>query len=162
MKKASAKPTTLNPGDEAPSFELEAQDGKMYGPTEKGFKYTVLFFYPKDNTPGCTIESKAFSAALAAFSKKKIRLLGISGGDVKSKLKFCEKQGLKTTMLSDTDFAVAKAYMSYGTKKFMGKSYQGIFRNTFVVDAKGIVRLVFSQVKPEGHAQEVLAAIGEL
>ena len=159
MKKPSAKPTALTPGDEAPSFELEGQDGKMYGPTEKGFKYTVLFFYPKDNTPGCTIESKSFSAALAAFKKKKIRLLGVSGGDVKSKLKFCEKQGLKTTMLSDPDFKVATAYKSYGMKKFMGRSYKGIFRNTFVIDAKGRISLVFTQVKPEGHAEEVLAAI---
>jgi peroxiredoxin Q/BCP len=146
----------------APQFSLSDKDGLMHSLLPTRSPWTVVFFYPKDDTPGCTIEAQEFSAQLAEFVRHNVRVFGISGGDNKSKAKFCAKQQLSVPLLSDTDFAVANAYGAFGTKKFMGRSYQGIFRKTFVIDARGAVAAVFEDVKPAGHAKEVLEAIASL
>jgi peroxiredoxin Q/BCP len=144
-------------GAKAPKFKLLDKDGNPHGIGDGAAKeHTVLFFYPKDDTPGCTIESKEFSKALGEFAARGIRVIGISGGDSKTKAKFCAKHGLEVPLVSDTDFAVSQAYGVYGEKKFMGRSYMGISRATFIVDSKGEIVQVFDKVKPEGHAAEVL------
>jgi peroxiredoxin Q/BCP len=122
----------------------------------------VLYFYPKDDTPGCTLEAKEFSQFLEKFKSRNVRVVGVSGGDEKTKAKFCAKYSLKVPLLSDTDFKVATSYGAYGLKKFMGRTFQGIFRKTFLVDKAGKIARIFDTVKPEGHAEEVLTAIDEI
>ncbi|MCB0311249.1 MAG: peroxiredoxin [Bdellovibrionales bacterium] len=150
---------TLSEGQKAPKFNLLDKNGDSHSLEQGTHDFTVLFFYPKDDTPGCTIEAKGFSQDLPKFSKLKTRLLGISGGDAKSKEKFCRKHDLKTTLLSDPDFEVAKRYESYGQKSFMGRKYFGIMRKTFVINSKGILIKIFDTVKPEGHPREVFEFI---
>jgi thioredoxin-dependent peroxiredoxin len=151
----------LQKGKKAPQFSLEDKDGALHGLC-KDSDYTVLFFYPKDNTPGCTIEAKEFSEALQRFARLKIKVIGISGGDAKSKTKFCDKHGLVVPMVSDEDFAVSTAYGVYGEKKFMGRVFDGIHRTTFIIGKNRTIQHVFDKVKPEGHAQEVLDVIKSL
>lgn len=152
----------LKVGQSAPQFSLKDKDGKAHSLETPKAEYTVLYFYPKDDTPGCTLEAKEFSQYIAKFASRNARVVGVSGGDEKSKAKFCAKYSLKVPLVSDTDFKVAKAYGAYGMKKFMGRSFQGIFRKTFLVDKAGKIARIFDTVKPEGHAEEVLAAIDEI
>lgn len=152
----------LSVGDKAPKFELLDKDGSAVKSAWSKSDFTVLFFYPKDSTPGCTIEANEFSDALGNFKKRKVSLVGISGGDEKSKAKFCAKYSLEVCLVSDSDFEVSQAYGVYGQKKFMGRTFNGIHRKTFIVDSRGVVAHVFSAVKPEGHAGEVLRVIDDL
>jgi peroxiredoxin Q/BCP len=152
----------LKEGAKAPKFKLEDKDGQEFGLGGASIDFTVLYFYPKDNTPGCTLEAQEFSAALKDFKARKTHVIGISGGDRKSKAKFCDKYSLAVALVSDTDFKVSKAYGVYGDKKFMGRSFKGIHRSTFIVNTSGVVVRTFPKVKPEGHAEEVLAALDEL
>lgn len=152
----------LKVGQTAPRFSLKDKDGKPHSLSEAKADYTVLYFYPKDDTPGCTLEAKEFSELLPKFKSRNVRVVGISGGNEKSKTTFCKKHALKVPLLSDTNFKVAKSYGAYGAKKFMGRSFKGIFRKTYLVDSSGKIAKVFPTVKPEGHAEEVLAAIEEL
>ena len=152
----------LEVGQFAPQFSLKDMDGKAHSLKTSKAEYTVIYFYPKDDTPGCTIEAKEFSQFLRKFTSRNARVVGISGGDERTKAKFCAKHSLKVPLVSDTDFKIAKSYGAYGTKKFMGRTFQGIFRKTFLVDKAGKIVLIFDTVKPQGHAEEVLAAIDEL
>jgi peroxiredoxin Q/BCP len=152
----------LRIGQTAPRFSLKDKDGKPFSLGSAGADYTVLYFYPKDDTPGCTLEAKEFSSSLSQFKSRNVAVVGISGGTEKTKQSFCKKYSLKVPLVSDPTFKVAKSYGAYGTKKFMGRSFQGIFRKTFLVDKKGKVVMVFGAVKPEGHASEVLEAIDSL
>lgn len=152
-------PATLAPGSAAPDFALPDRQGVIHSLNEIKGDFTVLFFYPKDDTPGCTIEANEFNAQLEQFRAEKISVVGISGGDNKTKEKFCAKFGLTLPMLSDTDFSVATAYGVYGEKKFMGKTFNGIHRVTYVLDRAAKVLKVFDKVSPEGHAQEVFKYI---
>lgn len=154
--------TTKTSLKKAPDFTLEDRTGKPYSLSSFRNKNIVLFFYPKDDTPGCTIESKEFSSALTKFKKLNTEVIGISGGDNKTKEKFCKKHGLKGLMLSDPDFAIAKKYDTFGEKQFMGRKFMGIFRKTFVIDPKGFLVKEFDLVKPEGHAEEVLSFLKEM
>lgn len=149
-------------GAKAPAFELPDKDGNLIKLSDIDADFVVVFFYPKDNTPGCTIEAKGFTESLKAFSKLNAEIIGISGGDEKTKTSFCKAHKLKVNLLSDGDFKIAKKYDSYGPKKFMGRSYKGIFRKTFIVDKKQKVRKIFDKVTPESHPEEVLKAIKEL
>jgi peroxiredoxin Q/BCP len=149
----------LQEGKKAYGFCLKDKDEKEHCLKDVKSDYTVLFFYPKDNTSGCTIESKDFSKNLEKFQKLNTTVIGISGGDQKSKEKFCSKNNLKQPMLSDTDFKVSEKYGVYGEKKFMGNTYMGISRVTFVLDKNKKVIKVFEKVKPLGHAKEVLEVI---
>lgn len=140
----------------AKDFCLQDKNGKEHKLSDIPSRYKVLYFYPKDNTPGCIIESKEFSSNIKEFEKEGTTIIGISGGDNKSKQKFCELFDLKITLLSDPDFKVSKLYGVYGEKSFMGKKYLGISRTTFVIDNKGNILKKFENVKPLGHAKEVL------
>lgn len=140
----------------AKDFSLQDKNGKMYKLSEIELKYKVLYFYPKDSTPGCIIEAKEFSDNLDNFKKLNAEIIGVSGGDNKSKEKFCNLFNLKIILLSDTDFKVSKSYGLYGEKSFMGKKYLGINRTTFVMDSKNEIIKTFENVKPLGHAKEVL------
>jgi thioredoxin-dependent peroxiredoxin len=149
-------------GQKAPNFKLSDKDGKVHQPLATEADYTVLFFYPKDSTPGCTLEAQEFTATLREFTARKARVIGVSGGDDASKAKFCSKYKLSVPLVSDTTFKVAQAYGAFGEKQFMGRKFKGIFRKTFILNRSGTIVRVFDSVKPAGHAQEVLDAIDEL
>lgn len=148
-------------GKKSPSFELLDQTGHTQRLSDVDSDYTVIYFYPKDDTPGCTLEGQQFTKLLKAFSASKTRIFGISGLDYKSKSKFCVKQKIGVTLLADSDFSISKAFLSYGQKQFMGRSYMGIIRNTFVLDRNKKIIRIYENVKPEGHAAEVLNFIRE-
>ena len=140
----------------APDFALKDKDGFLHSLKDVKSNYTIVYFYPKDSTPGCTIEANAFNNHLPEFKKLKTTIIGISGGDEKTKKKFCVKYDLKILLLSDPDFAVSKKYKSYGKKTFMGMTFNGIFRNTFILDKNKFIIKTFDKVKAEGHAEEVI------
>ena len=150
----------LKIGQIAPRFSLKDKDGKAHSLGKA--EYTVLYFYPKDDTPGCTLEAKEFSHLIQQFKSRNVEVVGVSGGNEKTKASFCKKHSLKVPLVSDSNFKVAKSYGAYGLKKFMGRSFEGIFRKTFLVDKSGKIAHIFDSVKPEGHAEEVLAAIDQL
>jgi len=149
-------------GKKAPDFSLKDKNGTQY--SLKSFKgnFVAIYFYPKDDTPGCTIQAKKFTADKAKLAKLKIDVVGISGGDEKSKAKFCKKQELDVLLLSDSDFAVAKEYKSFGEKTFMGRKYQGIFRNTFLLDQDRNIVKIFEKASPEDNSEEIMAVVKEL
>ena len=149
-------------GDKAPDFKLKDKSGtlhQLYSLKAAGASAIVLYFYPKDDTPGCTIEANEFNQHLQEFENQKIKVIGISGGDERSKTKFCDKYQLQLLLLSDTDFSISKQYGVYGEKSFMGRKYLGINRVTFILDPKFKVVKVFDKVQPTGHALEVLTFI---
>lgn len=145
--------------DNAPDFSLKDKDGKIYSLEEINTKYMVLYFYPKDDTLGCTIEAKEFSSDLKKFEKLNAKVLGISGGDETTKKKFCDKYNLKVLLLSDPDFSACKKYDVYGEKSFMGKNFLGIKRTTFVINKNKEIIKIYENVKPGGHSKEVLEFI---
>lgn len=152
----------LTPGKSAPAFTLTDKDGVPVSLKSLKSDYSVVFFYPKDSTPGCTIEAKSLSKDLKAFEKLGVAVIGISGGDDKTKAKFCKKEKLTVTLLSDTDFSVAKKFGVYGEKSFMGRKFNGIFRTTFLLDKKLKVIKTYEKVSPETHSAELLADIQAL
>ncbi len=145
-----------------PNFKLLDKDDKEYSLDDFKGKYKVVYFYPKDNTPGCTIEAKEFTELLPTFEKSKINVIGISGGDSKTKEKFCDKQELKLLLLSDTDFSFTTKIGIYGEKKFMGRTYIGINRVTFILDSDNKILKIYPKVKVKGHAQDALDFISNL
>jgi thioredoxin-dependent peroxiredoxin len=149
-------------GDKAKDFSLLDKDGKLHQLSEVKSKYTIVYFYPKDSTPGCTIEAKNFSDALAEFESLGVKVIGISGGDQKSKSKFCEKHDLKLILLSDPEFKVAESFGSYGEKMFMGRTFLGIRRDSYLLDKEKKVLKIYRKVKPAVHVQEVLSDVKEL
>ena len=146
----------ISEGDTVPKFELEDSDGNKIKSMDLKGKKHVIYFYPKDFTPGCTTEADEFSKDYNKFKKSGIEILGISPDDVKSHKKFCEKMGIRYVLLADTDKEVSKKFGVWGKKKFMGKEYMGVIRSTFLVDEKGKIFKVFPKVKAAGHAKEVL------
>lgn len=146
----------------ANDFLLKDKDGKSWSLKQIRSKYTILYFYPKDDTPGCTIEAQQFSALKPEFDKLDATIIGISGGDEKTKMKFCDKYGLKILLLSDPTFTVSKAYGVYGEKKFMGRIFNGIKRTSFLLDkAKNIIK-TYNEVKPGQHEKQVLEDIKKI
>jgi len=146
----------LKEGKKAPDFALNDWKGDVFKLYDSTSNYTIVYFYPKDSTPGCTIEANEFSGVLSEFKKLGVAVIGISGGDEKSKKKFCEKNELHVTLLSDQEFKVCNNYKVYGEKKFMGRKYQGIFRVTYVLDNDKKILKIYDNVSATGHAQEVL------
>lgn len=146
-------------GKKAIDFKLKDKDGKEWSLKDINAKYTVLYFYPKDDTPGCTIEAIDFTKGMADLKTVGATVVGISGGNEKTKAKFCDKHKLNVLLLSDTDFKVSEKYGVYGEKSFMGRKYMGISRVTFILDKNKKVIKVFEKVNPLGHAKEVLAAL---
>jgi len=148
----------LKEGSNAPAFTTTDTDGNTVKLKDLRGKKVVLYFYPKDDTPGCTKEACSFRDAFSDFKKKGITILGVSPDKQSAHQKFTEKYKLPFTLLSDTDHAIAEAYESWGEKKFMGRTYLGVLRNTFLIDEKGKIKKIFEKVKPEEHASEVLEA----
>jgi len=149
----------LKVGDEAPDFELEADDGSRVRLSGLRGRTVVLYFYPKDNTPGCTKEACSFRDSWAAVRAKGAAVLGVSPDPAGRHAKFKAKYELPFTLLADADKAVMKAYGAFGKKTMYGKLIEGVIRSTFVIDPDGRVATVFPKVKPEGHAAEVLAVL---
>lgn len=147
----------LKVGDPAPDFSLPDANGKIFKLADLKGQRVVLYFYPRDNTPGCTKEACAFRDSYAEFQDREVVVLGISTDDAKSHEKFATKYNLPFPLLIDAGGTVAAAYDSYGLKKFMGKEYMGITRNTFVIDPDGRIEKIYKKVKPETHVEEILA-----
>ncbi len=152
----------LKAGDKAPKFELPSDSGKTLGLASFPGKHVVVYFYPRDNTPGCTREAQAFAASGRAFASAGAVVLGISKDSITSHCKFRDQYALTFPLLSDADLSVHKAFGAYGEKNMYGKKVLGTIRSTFIVDPKGNVARVFPSVKVDGHADTVLAAIAEL
>jgi peroxiredoxin Q/BCP len=153
---------TLKPGDTAPDFSLPDAAGNIVHLSDFRGKWVVLYFYPRDNTPGCTKEACGFRDAYADYQSQEIAVIGVSMDDAKSHTKFTTKFDLPFPLLSDTNGEVATTYNSYGLKKFMGKEYMGISRNTFLIAPDGKIAKIYLKVKPEPHAAELLADLKNL
>lgn len=153
---------TLNVGDPAPEFELPDAEGNPVKLQDLKGKWVVLYFYPRDNTPGCTKEACGFRDAYSEYEGSDVVVLGVSTDDAKSHTKFATKYDLPFPLLVDEGGAIASEYGSYGLKKFMGKEYMGISRSTFIIAPDGKLAKIYRKVKPEPHAQEVLQDIAEL
>jgi peroxiredoxin Q/BCP len=149
-------------GTEAPDFTLDTDEGKPLTLSALRGRPVVLYFYPKDDTPGCTVESCEFRDLLPRFTGVNAQILGISPDDVKSHVKFRKKFDLPFPLLADVGHGVADAYGVWQEKSMMGRKYMGNVRTTFVIDAKGRIARVFQKVKPEGHAAEVADAVAKL
>lgn len=150
----------LKPGDPAPDFALESDSGETVRLKDLRGRKVVLYFYPKDDTPGCTVEACGFRDRHGDLEEADAVVLGVSPDDAKSHRKFKEKYGLPFPLLSDPDHAVASAYGAWGKKKMYGKEYAGILRSTFIIDEQGRIEKAYEKVKPEGHADEILEALG--
>jgi peroxiredoxin Q/BCP len=149
----------LKEGDPAPDFAAETDGaGKVSLADFKG-KHVILYFYPRDNTPGCTKEACAFRDEFAEFKKKGAVVLGVSTDSAKSHTRFIEKYKLPFTLLADEDKKIAEAYGVWGEKKFMGVKYIGIHRVTFLIGPDGRIKKIWPKVKPAEHAAEVLEAL---
>ena len=144
-----------------PAFELSDQQGKLIKSSEFAGKPLLIYFYPKDDTPGCTKEACSFRDAFKEYQDRGITVIGISADSSESHKNFAAKFNLPFILLADPDKAVIKAFGAWGEKKMYGKSYEGIIRSTFVIDARGTIKKVFPKVKPEYHAREVLEALAE-
>lgn len=153
---------SLKIGDLAPNFSLADTDGNIVNLQDLRGSWVILYFYPRDNTPGCTKEACAFRDAYAEYQAYNAIVLGVSTDDAKSHSKFIAKFQLPFRLLCDVDATVATAYESFGLKKFMGKEYMGITRNTFTIDPEGKIAKVYLKVKPEAHAAQVLADLNTL
>jgi len=150
----------LKEGSAAPAFKTTDADGNRVKLADFRGQRVVLYFYPKDDTPGCTKEACSFRDAFADFKKRGIKVLGVSLDNETSHQKFAKKYKLPFTLLADTDRSISEAYGTYGQKKFMGRTYMGVHRTTFLIDEKGKIKKIFEKVKPEEHASEVLKAFG--
>src|SRR6201988_1089249 len=148
----------IKEGATAPAFKTNDADGETVTLNDLRGQKVVLYFYPKDDTPGCTKEACSFRDAWAKFKKRGITVLGVSPDTEASHKKFETKYSLPFTLLADKDHAIADAYGVWGEKKFMGRTYMGVHRTTFLRDEKGKIKKVFEKVKPEDHANEVLEA----
>lgn len=146
-------------GDVAPDFELSGDSGESVKLSSLRGKPVVLYFYPKDDTPGCTTQACGIRDAYGEFERAGAVVLGISPDDEGSHVKFREKYSLPFTLLADTDHAVAEQYGAWGEKTYSGRTYMGVKRTTFVVNADGKVSKVMENVKPATHADDVLAAL---
>ncbi|HYK10825.1 MAG TPA: thioredoxin-dependent thiol peroxidase [Gemmatimonadales bacterium] len=149
-------------GTSAPAFSLDTDSGEKLSLKDLKGRPVVLYFYPKDDTPGCTVEACEFRDAFPRFKGTKAVILGISPDSVKSHQKFKEKFDLPFTLLADEDHAIAEKYGVWQKKSMYGRTYMGIARTTFVIDKRGKVAKVFEKVKPKGHAEAVEQAIDEL
>ena len=173
-KPASKKPAAKQPatkttepawpreGSKAPDFTTVAHDGSPVKLSAFKGRPVVLYFYPKDDTPGCTVEACGFRDAHPQFARHKAVVLGVSPDSPRSHVKFRQKHGLPFTLLADENHSLAEKYGAWRAKSMYGKSYMGVARSTFVIDGAGRIAKAFTAVKPAGHEQEVLAAVAAL
>jgi len=146
-------------GMKAPSFTLMDKDGKAVSLGDFLGKRVVVYFYPKDNTPGCTRQACAFTAAYDKFKEKNVEVIGISKDSVASHAKFAEKHGLSFVLLSDPNLEAIKAYDVWQEKKMCGKTSMGVVRTTFIIDENGNIERIMPKVKPDTNAEEILAIL---
>ena len=143
----------------APNFKIPSTDGKIFELNKIKNKYIIIYFYPKDDTPGCTIETIDFNKLLSKFKKLECEVFGISKDNLKSHDKFREKFKVKFDLLSDEETKVLKKYKVWGKKKFMGREYMGINRSTFLIDKQGKIVKIWENVNVKDHAKEVLETL---
>ncbi|MFX1526724.1 MAG: thioredoxin-dependent thiol peroxidase [Promethearchaeota archaeon] len=149
------KKVTLKIGDKAPEFCLPDKDKKQVCLKDFSGKYSIVYFYPADNTPGCTTEAIGFTNILPELQKLDAEVIGISPDSPESHAKFIEKKNLKVTLLSDINHETMNKYGAWGLKKFRGKTYMGVIRSTFLVESKGKIAHIWPKVSVKGHAEEV-------
>ncbi|MDH5676350.1 MAG: thioredoxin-dependent thiol peroxidase [Myxococcales bacterium] len=152
----------IEEGKRAPAFTLESDSGDKVSLSKLKGKNVVVYFYPRDNTPGCTVEAQDFNKALKKLEKLDAVVLGISKDSIASHCKFRDKYGLKFPLLSDPDGGVLEKYGAWGEKKLYGKTSMGIIRSTVIVGADGKVKKIFPKVRVKGHVDAVLEALAEL
>ena len=144
---------------QAPDFTLKDQDGKEHKLSSYSNQYVLIYFYPKDDTPGCTAEACNLRDNYELLMKKGFAILGVSADNEKSHLKFIKKFELPFPLLADTDQSVANAFGTWGLKKFMGREYMGMHRYTFVINEEGVIQKIFTKVETANHTQQILAAV---
>ncbi|WP_327052560.1 thioredoxin-dependent thiol peroxidase [Halomicrococcus gelatinilyticus] len=149
----------LSVGQQAPSFELPNHAGEPVSLSDHEGQHVVVYFYPRADTPGCTTEACGFRDAWDAFAERDVAVLGVSDDSVDDLAAFREKHDLPFELLSDESGEVASAYDSYGEKQLFGNTFDGVFRNTYVVDPGVTIAAAFEDVTPEGHAADVLATL---
>lgn len=149
----------LDPGDPAPSFELPNHRGESIALSDFVGQRVVVYFYPRAGTSGCTTEACDIRDSWEAFREREVAVLGISDDPVDDLAAFADNYDLPFHLLSDSDGSVATAYDSYGEKNMFGRTFDGVFRNTYLIDEEGDVEAVFENVSPEGHAGDLLAAL---
>ncbi len=149
----------LELGMDAPNFTLTDKDGKSVSLSDFRGKIVVLYFYPKDNTPGCTRQACAFATSYAEFQKKGVKVIGISKDSVASHVKFAQKYDLPFILLSDPKLEAIQAYGVWQEKKMCGKVGMGVVRTTFIIDGEGKIAKIMSKVKPDTNAAEILAEL---
>lgn len=143
----------------APDFSLLDETGKSRALSDFRGKPVILYFYPKDDTPGCTKEACSFRDDYSVYTEAGVVILGVSPDTTKSHAKFKEKYNLPFSLLADEGHKVCELYGVWGLKKFMGREYEGVLRTTFLIDENGLIKKVFPNVKPDGHSGDVLAAL---
>ena len=146
----------------APMFKLPSTNKKNYSLKDSLGKYVVIYFYPKDDTPGCTIETNDFNKLLPKFKKLNCEVLGVSKDSLKSHVKFRDKYKIKFDLLADEKLEVLKKYKVWGKKKFMGREFMGVIRTTFLIDKKGKILRIWNNVKVKDHAKEVLVTLNNI
>lgn len=151
----------LETGMKAPDFTLQDKDGKNVALSDFAGKKVILYFYPKDNTPGCTRQAQAFSTDYEKFKKMNIEVIGISKDSTASHIKFADKYSLPFILLSDPELTAIKAYGVWQEKKLYGKVSMGVVRTTFVIDEQGNIEKIMPKVKPDTNAAELLEYFGE-
>ena len=153
------KYTPIAEGETVPYFKTTDEKGKTFSSADLMGKKYLLYFYPRDNTPGCIIQACGIKDEMNEFSKKNIIVLGVSGGSFKSHQKFKEKYTLSFPLLMDQDHALAKSFGVWGEKKFMGRTFDGIHRTSFLIGENGLVLKTFLKVKPKLHTSLILEYI---
>ena len=146
----------------APTLNLSSTSGNSYSLKDSIGKYVILYFYPKDDTPGCTIETNDFNKLLTKFKKLNCDVFGISKDDLKSHNKFKEKYKIKFDLLVDDEIKIVKSYKVWAKKKFMGREFMGVIRSTFLIDPKGKIVKIWDNVKVKDHAKEVLEILKDI
>ena len=152
----------LSANSQAPDFTLPDESGEEHSLSDYKGKIVVLYFYPKDNTPGCTTEACNFRDDYSAYKNANVVILGVSPDSPRKHTNFKTKYELPFTLLADENHEVCKLYGVWGTKKSFGRTYEGVYRTTFLIDEQGKIAKVFEKVKPAKHSEEVLASIAEI
>ena len=152
----STHTTSLKEGDQAPAFSFINLDGKSFSLKDFAGKKVILYFYPKDNTPGCTTESCNLRDNYASLKKKGYEVIGVSKDDEKSHAKFVKKFKLPFMLIPDTEKNVIKKYDVWGKKTFMGRTFDGVVRTTFIIDEKGKIERIINKVDNQNHAQQIV------
>lgn len=159
---SATSPPEPRPGQPAPNFTGQTTDGEALGMADFRGTPLVLYFYPRDNTPGCTTEARDFQANLPDFMAAGARVVGVSNDDATSHRKFCHKQGIDFPLIADTDRSVSQAFNVLRMKNMFGKRFEGIERSTFLIDADGVIQQAWRKVKVPGHVEAVLQAVRAL